>query len=252
MLKCSSERWVCAPQSLSAGTSTTPRLSVSFLISVMGTLLRSTTGLTTPLRQQLRRLSTCVEDSPRSSLWIWGPNVILRRHLGMARESTFGTARTKFGRLKRVGCWIIIPLGVCPSVRVRESLAILFDERDRFQSIRHVYKIRRLSVPFEGPLDLRNLGAVRKKLAVTGNAFPICVYHHVIRCDHFQAAFGLAHCNVLPGFVSSEVRPCEPVWYFQRVPVLRGKGQAAHDDRQYSAEKNRLDVFAIEPVCRNA
>src|SRR5262249_11752426 len=29
MLKCSSERWVCAPQSLSAGTSTTPRLSVS-------------------------------------------------------------------------------------------------------------------------------------------------------------------------------------------------------------------------------
>src|SRR6267378_5435909 len=36
MLKCSSERWVWAPQSLSAGTSTTPRLSVSFLISVMG------------------------------------------------------------------------------------------------------------------------------------------------------------------------------------------------------------------------
>src|ERR1700722_11342339 len=29
MLKCSSERWVCAPQSFSAGTSTTPRLSVS-------------------------------------------------------------------------------------------------------------------------------------------------------------------------------------------------------------------------------
>src|ERR1700691_2407904 len=41
MLKCSSERWVWAPQSLSAGTSTMPRLSVSFLISVMGTLLRA-------------------------------------------------------------------------------------------------------------------------------------------------------------------------------------------------------------------
>src|SRR5215469_8625935 len=38
MLKCSSERWVCAPQSLSAGTSTTPRLSVSLLMSGMGTL----------------------------------------------------------------------------------------------------------------------------------------------------------------------------------------------------------------------
>src|SRR3974377_755324 len=35
MLKCSSERWVCAPQSFSAGTSTTPRLSLSFLISGM-------------------------------------------------------------------------------------------------------------------------------------------------------------------------------------------------------------------------
>src|SRR5215471_4847252 len=35
MLKCSSERWVCAPHSLSAGTSTTPRLSVSFLMAVI-------------------------------------------------------------------------------------------------------------------------------------------------------------------------------------------------------------------------
>src|ERR1700722_4539668 len=36
MLKCSSERWVCAPQSLSAGTSTMPRLSVSFRMFAMG------------------------------------------------------------------------------------------------------------------------------------------------------------------------------------------------------------------------
>src|SRR5919197_1092729 len=40
MLKCSSERWVCAPHSLSAGTSTTPRLSLSFRMSAMGLLLR--------------------------------------------------------------------------------------------------------------------------------------------------------------------------------------------------------------------
>src|SRR5215472_17276280 len=39
MLKCSSERWVCAPHSLSAGTSTTPRLSLSFRVSAMGSLL---------------------------------------------------------------------------------------------------------------------------------------------------------------------------------------------------------------------
>src|SRR5215472_7544148 len=35
MLKCSSERCVCAPHSLSAGTSTTPRLSLSCLISTI-------------------------------------------------------------------------------------------------------------------------------------------------------------------------------------------------------------------------
>src|ERR1700759_2978330 len=36
MLKCSRDRWVCAPHNLSPGTSTTPRLSVSFLISAIG------------------------------------------------------------------------------------------------------------------------------------------------------------------------------------------------------------------------
>src|SRR5215467_1243880 len=44
MLKCSSERCVWAPQSLSAGTSTTPRLSVSFRVAVMSSLL----GLISP------------------------------------------------------------------------------------------------------------------------------------------------------------------------------------------------------------
>src|SRR5947209_4896910 len=38
MLKCSSERCVCAPQSFSAGTSTTPILSVSLRTSVIALL----------------------------------------------------------------------------------------------------------------------------------------------------------------------------------------------------------------------
>src|SRR5271170_5896709 len=42
MLKCSSERWVCAPHSLSAGTLTMPRLSLSCLMPAMAILsLRS-------------------------------------------------------------------------------------------------------------------------------------------------------------------------------------------------------------------
>src|SRR6516164_7402784 len=221
MLKCSSERWVCAPQSLSAGTSTTPRLSVSFLISVMGTLLRSTTGFF----QRDHSIASAIDtpqagdifEDPRSPFWICRENVILRRHFGVAREPAFATAWIKLGRLKRVGRCIVSPLGECPSVRVRESLGILLDERDRFQGVRHVYKVRRLSIPSEGPLDLRNLGAVRKKPAVTGNAVPICVYHHVIRRDHFQAGFGLTDRDVAPVFVASEFRPREHIWYFQRV-----------------------------------
>src|SRR5579863_1353382 len=44
MLKCSSERWVCAPQSLSAGTSTSPRLSVSLRMLVILSFLLSAAG----------------------------------------------------------------------------------------------------------------------------------------------------------------------------------------------------------------
>src|SRR5262249_55820359 len=171
---------------------------------------------------------------PRSPFWIRGPNVILRRHLGMAREPALGAARIKFGRLKRVGRWIISPLGICPSVRIRESLGILFDERNRFQGVRYIYEIGRHIVPFEGPLDLRNFGTVREKLAIARHAVLICLYHRVIRRDYFQAGLGLTYCNVLPGFVSPELRKREPAaWYFQRVPVLRGNCFAAPDNERY-------------------
>jgi hypothetical protein len=138
-------------------------------------------------------------------------------------------------------------------MRSRKSLGILFDERNRFQGVRHVHEIGGLVVLFEGPLDLRNLGAVGKKLAIAWNPVPICVYHGVIRRDHLQAGFGLTYCNILPGFVSPEVRPRESVRYLQRVPVLRRKGQAAHDDGGYNADDNRQDVFTFRSVdCRNA
>src|ERR1700746_4145761 len=46
MLKCSSERWVCAPQSLSLGTPTSPRLSVSLRMPITDTLLIAAIVLT--------------------------------------------------------------------------------------------------------------------------------------------------------------------------------------------------------------
>src|SRR5262252_1794486 len=151
----------------------------------MGTLLRSTTRFF----QRDHSIASAV-DAPQagdthssktspSPFWIRRENVILRRHLGMAREPAFGAAWVKFGGLKCVGCCIIRPLGVCPSVGVRESFGILFDERNRFQGVRHVYEIRRLSVLFEGPLDLGNFGALGKKLAIAGHAVSIRIYHHV-------------------------------------------------------------------------
>src|SRR6516164_6922978 len=49
MLKCSSERWVCAPHNLSAGTSTTPRLSVSLRTLVIEPLSQIKQIRTDPL-----------------------------------------------------------------------------------------------------------------------------------------------------------------------------------------------------------
>src|SRR5271170_7083593 len=49
MLKCSSERCVCAPHSLSAGTSTTPMLSVSLRTSVIAPLSQIKQIRTDPL-----------------------------------------------------------------------------------------------------------------------------------------------------------------------------------------------------------
>src|SRR5262249_55001617 len=104
----------------------------------------------------LRSLATFVAYA-RSPLRICGKNVILCRHPGMARETTFGASGPKLGGRKGVGRWIISPLGICPAVRIRKSPGILLDEGNRFQGVRHVYQIRGCGVLFERPLDLRNL-----------------------------------------------------------------------------------------------
>src|SRR5208282_211217 len=65
MLKCSSERWVWAPQSLSAGTSTSPRLSVSLRMSVMSILLSSVDGSTCERASANARLKASYGDLTR-------------------------------------------------------------------------------------------------------------------------------------------------------------------------------------------
>ena len=64
----------------------------------------------------------------RSSLAVRRENVILGRYSGMAREAAIDDA----GRigLERVRRGIIVKRGVCPSLGVRESLAVFLDEKD--------------------------------------------------------------------------------------------------------------------------
>src|SRR6266404_3035158 len=55
-----------------------------------------------------------------------------------------------------------------PITRVRESLGILLDERNRFQSVGHLHKMGGHRVPFLRPLDLCNGDAIGKRLAIAG------------------------------------------------------------------------------------
>jgi len=67
---------------------------------------------------------------------------------------------------------------------------------------------------------------------------PIGVYHRRICRDDFDCHFGLTDCDILPVFVSFEVRQCEPVRHFQSGSVLRCKGYAAQDNNRDS-QQNR-------------
>src|SRR5262252_578022 len=87
------------------------------------------------------------------------------------------------------------PTGHRPIRAYWESFGVLFDERERFQGIRDVHEIRRLRILLERPLDLRDLGALWKELAVAWNAAPIGFDHRVICRDHLDAVFRLTHRN---------------------------------------------------------
>src|SRR5689334_20104130 len=66
--------------------------------------------------------------SPRSPLAVRRENVILGRHSRMACEAAIDDA-VRIG-LERVRRGIIIKHGVCPSLRGRESLAVLLDQEN--------------------------------------------------------------------------------------------------------------------------
>jgi integrase len=83
-----------------------------------------------------------------------------------------------------------------------------------------------------GPLDLRNFGAVGEKLAVSRKAVSVRGHHRGIGNDHLDTVFGLTDGDILPVFVSAEIRKREPVRDLQGVLVLCRKGDAAQDGEQ--------------------
>jgi hypothetical protein len=170
--------------------------------------------------------------SLRSPLAVRHKNVILLLHTCVARKAaTDGAGR--FG-LERVRREIIVKRGVRSSLRVRESPAVLFDEENVLQGVRHPHEKRSLRICFRFPFDLCNLGAVRKMLAVARNAGPVSVDHYGVGDHHLQQRFSLTDGDNLPVLIPSKVRECESVGHTQRVLALPAKSGAAQDRQRYA------------------
>jgi hypothetical protein len=121
-------------------------------------------------------------------------------------------------------------------VRVRESL----DCRYGLQRVRHLHRVRRLGVLFHAPLDLHNLAAFGKKLAIGGNTLALRIHHHVIGDDHFQLVFRLTDRDTPLVFVSSEIGKREMA-QFQRVSVLLRNGDASEDSERRGTDQSQRD-----------
>src|SRR5580698_732933 len=110
-------------------------------------------------------MSTAFTHDHQSSLLVRVKNVILILHDRMARETAIDGASRIW--LERVGRGLIVKHRIGPSLGSRKSLAILFDQKDVLQGVRYVYRKRRFDHLLWLPLDLRDLGAVRERLAIS-------------------------------------------------------------------------------------
>jgi hypothetical protein len=128
---------------------------------------------------------------------------------------------------ERVRRGIIGELGVCPSVGVRESLAILHDEINVFLGVRDANGKGGLRTLFRFPLDLRNFGAVAEKACRYRERRPGRLRSSREWRFHLERFFGLTDGENLPGLVFSELREREPIRHLRTVLVLPGNGPAA-------------------------
>src|SRR6516162_10872345 len=91
----------------------------------------------------------------RSPLPIGREDVVLRRHSRMAGEPAIDSPGLV--RCKLVRCRVVIKHGVCPALRVRESLAVLLDEKYVLQTLRNPHVERSLRALLRLPLDFCDL-----------------------------------------------------------------------------------------------
>jgi hypothetical protein len=94
-------------------------------------------------------------------------------------------------------------------------------------------------------LDLYNRGAFGEVLALAGNAFPIGLDQDRISQDGFDPSVRLTHCDILPGFLSSELRKRDPFQRLHSVLVLRRASRAQHDGEECHKNHNRRDALAL-------
>ena len=120
--------------------------------------------------------------------------------------------------------------GITPSATVREPLAILHHEVNVMQRTWYCRRTGIRLVLYRSPVDLRHLGAIRKRLAVTGNACLVRVDHHGISDDHSELIPVMANGDYLPAFVSPELGKCESTRHLQR--ILVGLCQDGQGDKQ--------------------
>src|SRR5262245_45491858 len=101
-------------------------------------------------------------------------DVVLALHRHVTRVPAVGLGLVSG---HRPGLDVMVEQRVPPAAGLRKPLAVLLDEESLRGSVRHIYDERGFSALLETPLELRDLGAFRKGLAVAGNAGLVSLDH---------------------------------------------------------------------------
>jgi hypothetical protein len=98
------------------------------------------------------------------------------------------------------------------------------------------------------PIGLCQLGAVRERLAVAGNARLVSRDHRGIAKDRCDQISIVANRDGLPILVSPELGECETTRHLQCVLVLRRNGNAAQRAKQHHSSDGRRDARTRQSI----